>query len=77
MLFHTRPDKKRAQHTVVYHANGDADKRYSVTLEHTGKEQPIYAVRFCGAFIGSATLFLTAGKLARRHNTDRMRIYDV
>jgi hypothetical protein len=56
---------------VVSHSDGTKDKRYTITLEHTGHEKPHYVVRFCDEWVGSrahygSAVMLAVGEHARR-----------
>jgi len=50
---------------------GKPDARYTVTLEHTGRDRPHYVARFCGDWIASSASYASATLAALGHDAVR------
>lgn len=56
----------------VTHDQGGKDKRYTITKEWCGYEEPRFVVRFCDEFIGQSAFYNSAVVMAVGHNAKRI-----
>lgn len=55
----------------VSHRDGERDNRFSITVEHTGIENPVYVSRFCGEYIGGFEKYPQALAALRNQKTEK------